>query len=95
LRPVAHAVGSYSETKRADAARVDLPPLIGSELPVGLVLLDDDDQEQAVILGQVIRVGPDFVVFRRHGLDEEIPLGLISKRVVGETIVPYGDHRRR
>ena len=88
-------MGSFSETKRADAARVDLPALIGSPVPVGLILLDDDDQEQRVILGQVIRVGPDFVVFRRDGLDEEIPLGLISKRVSGETVVPYGDARRR
>lgn len=87
-------MGSYSETKRADAARLDLPGFVGSQSAVGLILLDDDDQEQTAIFGQVIRVGADSVVFRRNGLDEEIPLGIISKRVMGETIVAYGESRR-
>jgi hypothetical protein len=87
-------VGNFSDARRADSARADLPGLIGSKTPVGLVLLDDDDREQTMIHGDVIRVGPDSLVFRRNGLDEEIPLGIVSKRVQGDVVVLYGDRRQ-
>lgn len=90
----AGTVGSFGDAKRADAARDDLPGLIGSPTPVGLVLLDEDQREQPVILGEVIRVGSDSVIFRRYGLDEEIPLGMITKRVHGAETVLYGQGRR-
>jgi ribosome maturation factor RimP len=86
-------VGSFGDAKRADAARADLPALIGSQVPVGLVLLDEDQREQPVIQGQVIRVGADSVIFRRDGVDEEIPLGTIAKRVLGDAIRSYSERR--
>lgn len=60
---------------------------------VGLVLLDDDHREQPLIEGQVIRVGTDSLVFRSNGIDEEIPLGIISKRVHGDSVKFYGEGR--
>ena len=68
--------------------------MIGSEVPVGLVLLDDDHREQAPLQGQVIRVGSDSVVFRTAGGDEEIPFAIIAKRVRGSETVLYGEARR-
>lgn len=85
---------SYGDAKRANAARGDLPALIGSPSQVGLVLLDEDHREQPLIEGQVIRVGTDSFVFRRDGVDEEIPLAIVSKRVHGNEVVAYGEPRR-
>jgi hypothetical protein len=79
----------FGDAKREEAARNDLPKLIGSATPVGLVLLDDDHREQPVIEGQVIRVGTDSVVFRHDGADEDIPFAIISKRVRGEEVRAY------
>jgi hypothetical protein len=87
-------MSSYGETKRANAARSDLPKLIGSGTPVGLVLLDDDLREEPMIEGQIMRVGPDSLIFRRDGVDEEIPLSMVSKRVHGDDVVSYGEIRR-
>ena len=86
-------VTSFGDTRRANAARADLPRLIGSETPVGLVLLDEDHREQEMIVGQIVRVGADSLVFRRDGLDEEIPLASVSKRVLGDEEVRYGEGR--
>ncbi|MCI4360657.1 MAG: hypothetical protein L3J91_03055 [Thermoplasmata archaeon] len=83
-------MGSYGDTKRANAARLDLPRLIGSPTPVGLVLIDEDHMEQPRIDGQVIRVDSDSVVFRRFGQDEEIPLAIIAKRTHDGATVAYG-----
>jgi hypothetical protein len=84
-------MGNYGEQQRAAAARLDLPTLIGSDPQVGLVLLDDDHREQPVIKGQVIQVGFDFVIFRHDGMDEEISLAMIAKRLQGDQTVVYGD----
>jgi hypothetical protein len=85
---------NYGDAKRAAAAHDDLSRLVGSDVRVGLVLLDDDHREQPVIEGQVIRVGADSLLFRRDGLDEDIPLALICKRVQGETVLVYGEMPR-
>ncbi|MCI4328190.1 MAG: hypothetical protein L3J86_01275 [Thermoplasmata archaeon] len=87
---MAQAMGSYGDAKRAATARADLPTFVGTGLPVGLILLDDDDQEQSVLEGEVIRVDRDSVIFRHSDQDEEIALGIISKRIQGETVVVYG-----
>lgn len=71
------------------AAHRDLPPLIASQARVGLVLLDDDQREQAMIEGVVVRLGPDSAVFRHDDQDEEISLAMIAKRVVGDDVVVY------
>jgi hypothetical protein len=92
--PLGQTVGTFGDSKRANAARDDLPALIGSETPVGLVLLDDDQREQPMIEGQVIRVGADSLIFRSNGVDEQIPLGIVSKRVHGNDVVFYGEQRR-
>jgi hypothetical protein len=86
---------SFGDTKRANAARADLPALIGSQTQVGLVLLDDDHREQPLIEGQVIRVAEDSLIFRRHGLDEEIPLSIVARRVHGAEVVVYGESRQQ
>jgi hypothetical protein len=52
--------------------------------------LDDDDQEQSALEGEVIRVDRDSVIFRHNDQDEEIALGIISKRIQGDTVVVYG-----
>jgi hypothetical protein len=82
-------VTSYGDAKRAAAAQRDLSPLAGSEESVGLVLLDDDGREQSVVEGQVIRVSTDSLIFRHDGLDEEISLAIVSKRVRGEDVVSF------
>ncbi len=86
---------SYGDQKRADAARNDLTKLAGGGAQVGLVLLDEDHREAPVLEGEVVRVGPDFVLFRHEGLDEEIPLAIIAKRVLGDQVVMYGTGPRR
>jgi len=86
-------VTNFGDAKRADAARADLPGLVGSDTKVGLVLLDDDHREQPLIQGQVIRVGSDSLIFRRDGVDEEIPFSIIAKRVHGASVVAYGERR--
>jgi hypothetical protein len=92
---MAHAMGSYGDAKRADTARADLPAFVGTGLPVGLVLLDDDDQEQTPLEGEVIRVDRDSVIFRHHDQDEEIALGIIAKRIHGDSVVVYGGNSPR
>jgi hypothetical protein len=82
-------MGNFGDSRRANAARTDLPGLIGSVTPVGLVLLDDDHREQPLIEGQVVRVGADALVFRRDGADEEIPLAIVAKRIHGDSVVSY------
>jgi hypothetical protein len=80
---------SFGDSRRAAAAQQDLGKLIGSEVTVGLVLLDDDGREQSLLEGQVIRVGTDSLIFRHEGLDEEISLSTITKRVQGDVVVRY------
>jgi hypothetical protein len=88
-------VGTFGDGKRAESARRDLPAFVGKEERIGLVLLDEDQREQTPIEGLVIRVGPDSVIFRRDGLDEEIPLGIISRRLQGGAVVYYGQRLTR
>jgi len=71
------------------AAHRDLPGLIASRTRVGLVLLDDDQREQPVIEGELVRLGPDSVVFRHDDQDEEISLATIAKRILGDDVVVY------
>jgi hypothetical protein len=86
-------MGAFGDAKRAESARRDLPGLVGSEALIGLVLLDEDQRELPVIHGHVVRMGHDSLVFRRYGADEEIPLGMISKRIQGDQVVQYGERR--
>jgi hypothetical protein len=80
---------SFGDARRANACRQDLPQFIGTESPVGLVLLDEDDREQPVLEGEVIRVGTDSLIFRHQGIDEEISLAVVAKRVLGDDVVTY------
>ena len=80
----------FGDARRENAAREDLPKLVGSEVPVALVLLDDDHREQPPLEGRVIRVGTDSVLFRTAGGDEDIPFAIIAKRVRGAEVVLYG-----
>jgi ribosome maturation factor RimP len=81
---------NFGDAKRAESARADLPKWTGGEIRIGLVLLDDDHQEQRKIEGQVMKVGVDSLIFRRDGVDEEIPFAIIAKRVHGDQILSYG-----
>jgi hypothetical protein len=82
-------VTSFGDARRVARAHVDLPRFIGTDALVGLVLLDDDQREQPVVRGQVIRLNVDSMVLRHEGLDEEIPLATISKRVDGDDVLTY------
>ncbi len=42
-----------------------------------------------MVRGQVIRLNVDSMVLRHEGLDEEIPLATISKRVDGDDVLTY------
>jgi hypothetical protein len=82
-------VTSYGDSRRVAAAHRDLPRLIANGTRVGLVLLDDDQREQTMIEGELVRLGPDSVVFRHDDQDEEISLATIAKRIVGDDVVTY------
>ena len=80
---------SYGDAKRVASAHADLPGLIERNETVSLVLIDDDHREQRPIQGQVIRLGPDSLIFRHQGIDEEISLAVVAKRVLGDDVVTY------
>jgi hypothetical protein len=82
-------VTSFGDARRVASAHKDLPSLIAAETRLGLILLDDDHREQPVTEGQVIRLGVDSLIFRHDGLDEEISLAIISKRVLGDDVLVY------
>jgi hypothetical protein len=80
---------SYGDSRRAAAAQQDLSKLVGTATVVSLVLLDEDGREQRPIEGEVIRVSIDSVIFRHDGLDEELSLATISKRIHGDAVLAY------
>jgi hypothetical protein len=80
---------SYGDAKRVASAHADLPGLIERNETVSLVLIDDDHREQRPIQGQVIRLGPDSLIFRHDGSDEEIALATIAKRIHGSDVRVY------
>jgi hypothetical protein len=80
---------SYGDARRSAAAHADLTRFVGTGSRVGLVLFDEDHQEQVVIEGEVVRIGVDSLLFRHEGMDEEIALATISKRVLGDEVLPY------
>lgn len=80
---------SFGDARRTAAAHKDLPRFAGTADEVGIVLLDDDGQEQPMLLGQVVRLAPYSMLFRHAGLEEEISLATIAKRVLGDEVVTY------
>jgi hypothetical protein len=87
--PDDRVVTSFGDARRVAAAHKDLTRLVGTDVRVGLVLLDDDQRELPPIEGQVVRIGPGSLLFRHDGLDEELSLATISKRIENGDVLAY------
>jgi hypothetical protein len=89
IGPDDRVVTSFGDARRVAAAHKDLTRLVGTDVRVGLILLDDDQRELPPIEGQVVRIGPDSLLFRHDGLDEELSLATISKRIENGDVLAY------
>ena len=87
--PDGEVVTSFGDARRVAAAHKDLTRLVGTDVRVGLILLDDDQRELPPIEGQVVRLGPDSLLFWHDGLDEELSLATISKRIENGDVLAY------